>query len=278
MMLAVPDASEPSSEAAHAAVTRLAEEHGPLLFQLGYRFCGDPHQAEDLVQEVFMAALKGWDGFRGASDEKTWLYRIAARACERLHRRRAGEPEHIGSLDVTLPFGDDRMPAVPEEGDPAKAVLQAESRERIERAIVALPDEFRVPLVLKDIAGFSVVEIAGVLGLEEGTVRSRVHRARMKLRDAMERGLPRDPRPAPPPAYPLQTCLDLLEAKQSALDRGVPFESTVICDRCRAVFGTLDMAHAICGDLGRDGMPGEVRARLLAAIREQARSESEQKI
>lgn len=262
---------------AHTAVARLAEEHGPLLYQLGYRFCGDPHQAEDLVQEVFLAALKGWDGFRGASDAKTWLYRIAARACERLHRRRAGEPEHIGSLDGTLPFGHDRMPALPAEEDPAKAVLQAESRERIERAIVALPDEFRVPLVLKDIAGLSVGEIASVLALEEGTVRSRVHRARLKLREAMDHGLPRDPRPTPPPAYPLQTCLDLLEAKQSALDRGVPFESSIVCDRCKAVFGTLDMAHAICGELGRDGMPGEVRARLMDAIRGRARSESEQK-
>ncbi len=194
-----------------------------------------------------------------------------------MHRRRAGEPEHIGSLDGALPFGDDRMPAVPAEGDPVRVVLQAEARERVERAIVLLPDEFRVPLVLKDIAGFSVAEIAGVLGLEEGTVRSRVHRARLKLRDAVESGLPRDPRPPPPPAYPLQTCLDLLEAKQAALDRGVAFESSVICDRCRAVFGTLDMAHAICEDLGRDGMPGEVRGRLLAAIRDQARSESEQK-
>jgi len=184
-----------------------------------------------------------------------------------MHRKKSGEPSHIGSLETLLPFGDRLIAVVADDqSDAVQAQIRAESIERLENEIARLPDEFRVPLVLKDLVGFTLREIANVLGMEEGTVRSRVHRARLKLRSAVDETLPRNPDPAPPPAYEEQTCLDLLNAKQEALDRGVPFDAAVICDRCRSVFASLDLTQEVCRSLADDCLPAGVRERLLERI------------
>jgi RNA polymerase sigma-70 factor (ECF subfamily) len=148
-----------------------------------------------------------------------------------------------------------------------RAQIEVEARERLEAEIVRLPDEFRVPLILKEIVGLSVKEVAEVLGLEEATARSRVHRARLKLRAAVDGALPRAPGPAPAPAYPERTCLDLLNAKQESLDRGVPFDGHVICDRCRSVFASLDLTQQVCRQLANDELPAGVRERLMERVR-----------
>ncbi|MGP1272065.1 MAG: RNA polymerase sigma factor [Phycisphaerales bacterium] len=267
-------ATERTSESADAAVRRLVAEHGDRLFALASRFCGNTSEAEDLVQEVFLSAFRGWDRFRGEAQESTWLYRIAARACQRMHRRRSGEPEHIASLDAPLPFDEPLIAAIPsEQPDGVQAQIRREARERLESEIAALPEPFRVPLVLRDIVGFSVHEVSEILGLEEGTVRTRVHRGRLKLRAAVDSVVPRRPGTAPPAAYPERTCLDLLEAKQSAMDRGVPFDQSVICDRCRSVFATLDLTQDVCRELGHGSLPPALRRRLLDRIN--AREDSE---
>lgn len=265
--MATPRETSQHEDAAHA-VRRLVEEHGGQLFGLARRFCGNADEAEDLVQEVYLQAFKNWDSFRHDASEKTWLYRIAANACQRMHRKRSGEPEQIGSLDQLLPFGDPLIAAVPGElDDQLQRQIETDARERIENAIARLPEEFRIPLVLKEIVGFPVREVAQILGLEEGTVRSRLHRARLKLRSAVDAVIPRAEGEAPPPAYPEQTCLDLLDAKQEALDRGVPFDTRVICQRCQSVFASLDLTQQVCHDLAEGGMPEGLRDKLLSRLR-----------
>lgn len=248
---------------AAAAVGRLVEEHGGALYAIARRLCGDPDEAEDLVQEVFLRAHASWSGFRGESSERAWLYRIAANACRRMHRPRAGEPDRIGSLDELLPWGEPRIAVIASEQEEAAQIrIRAESRERLEAEIARLPDAFRMPLVLKEIAGLSASEIGGILGVGEGTVRSRVHRARLKLRAAVDRALPRREGEAPPPAYDERTCLDLLDAKQAALDRGEALESEVVCERCRSVFASLDLTQRVCRELAAGGVPAGLLERL----------------
>lgn len=255
-------------QAVRDAIDGLVDRHAGSIYGLGLRFCGNATDAEDLVQEVFLNAQKGWEGFRGESDPKTWLYTIAARACQRMQRKKAGEPRRVASLDVELPFGEPLIAALASEQDGVvQAQIRREARERIERAIAELPEEFRVPLVLKEIVGFSVPQVAGMLGLEEGTVKSRVHRARLKLREAVDAVLPRSPEPAPPPAYEERVCLDLLNAKQEALDRGVEFDGAVICDRCRSVFASLDLTQQVCHDLAGGELPTGVRERLRSVLK-----------
>lgn len=259
--------ARPANEPADAALPRLIDEHGPLLYSLGLRFCGDATDAEDLVQETFLQAYRGWDGFEGRSSEKTWLYSIAARACQRMQRKRAGEPTRLASLEELLPFGDPKVAVIADEQDDAlRTQIRREARERVEAAIATLPEDFRVPLILKELVGFTVPEVAGILGLAEGTVKSRIHRGRLQLRAAVDDALPRQPADAPPPPYSQQVCLDLLNAKQEALDRGVPFNQEVICERCRSVFASLDLARDACHDLALGRLPDQLRSRLLEAV------------
>lgn len=259
----------PPSRDRDAALARLVERHAGFVFHLALRFCGNRDDAEDLVQEVFLAATNGWDGFRGESSETTWLYRIAARACGRMHRRRAGEPATIASLDELLPFDVPRIAALPDgQDDVVQQQIRREAVEAVEAAIPSLPDDFRVPLVLKELVGLTVREVADVLDLPEATVRTRVHRARLVLRAAVDGVVPRAPGVAPPPAYPAQTCLDLLDAKQQALDRGVPFDDELICARCASVFATLDLTQDAVHALADGSIPDGVRERLVSRLAE----------
>lgn len=245
---------------ADRAITQLVDRYGDKLYRLGLRVCGDEDEAFDLLQETFLNAYRKWDQFEGRSAPTSWLYSIAVRACRRRHRRRAGEPEALHSLEELLPSGDD-VATVPD--DPLSTALGREAERRLSQALAELPLPYRLPLILKDIAELSVKEVAEILGLKEATVKTRVHRARMQLRGALDSVLPR--RPAPPPDHPRTVCLDLLRARQEALDRGVafPIADSELCSRCGALFTTLELAHDVCHRLGQGPLPAEVRRLLL---------------
>lgn len=243
------------------AIPKLVELHGGQLYGLGLKLCGDAGEAEDVVQETFLQAYRKWDQFEGRAKPSTWLYTIASRICQRMHRKRSGEPEKMASLQDLLPFDREEIAVAP---DPLQEQIKKEAKERVEAAIAELPVTFRMPLVLKDIIGFGVAETAAILGLKPATVKTRVHRARLRLRDALAETLPHKRLPAP--AYPRRVCLDLLDAKQEALDRGAPFPHEVICDRCQAVFASLDLAQDVCASIGAGALPGDVKERLLERL------------
>lgn len=250
---------------AREAVARIAREHTPRLWAIALKLCDNPSEAEDLVQEVFMQALRSWHTFRGDAQVTTWLYGIALNVARRMRRRRAGEPSRLASLDINLPFD---APSVPQPADELDDMLlqqvEKEARQRLEQAICTLPDDFRIPLVLHEIAQLSVPEVSRILGIPEGTVKSRVHRARLRLREEVDRLLPRVE--AGPSQYDQQVCLDLLRAKQEAIDRGVPMETEVLCDRCRSVFASLDLTHDLCRSLSSGEPPEGLLDRLLNRI------------
>lgn len=249
------------------AIPALLDLHGPRLHALGLRMCGGRQDAEDLVQETFLQAWRAWDRFEGRSDPGTWLWAIAARACQRSRRRRAGQPARMLSLDPAASFGEGPVADLPSGGGtPLDEEVRREAVERLEEGIAALPESHRLPLVLLDVLEMSVAQVATVLGLRPGTVRTRVHRARMKLRESLEKALPT--RDAPPPEYSKAVCLDLLRARQEALDRGVPFPlaDKLTCERCRAVFATLGLGRDLCLDLAKGKLPAEVRRRLMGKL------------
>lgn len=270
----------PASE----AIPKLMEEHGGKIYGLGLRVCSGPAEAEDLVQETFLRAFRHWDQFQGQSAPSSWLYTIATRVCRRMHRRRAGEPRRVESLAELLPSADEAVVAPPEHHDPLANQLRREAQEQVQRALGELPLDFRMPLMLKDIAELSMPEIAKILGIKEGTVKTRIHRGRLKLRrvlsESLEAGAPTPIEQGPiegeeergvagselTPSQPhsRQVCLDLLRAKQEGLDRGVdlPLSADELCSRCSALFRSLDLTVGACRDLGQGDLPEKVRQAL----------------
>ncbi len=266
---AAPDVDSPdyANLPADVALPGLLEAHGGRLHSLALKFCGSAEDAEDLVQDVFLLAYRKWDQFKGESRPTTWLYTIAARACQRRKRRRSGEPRNLDSLDDLLPFDDGPVADLPAaEHDPYHAQVHREAREQIERALARLPRPYRMALILKDLVELPVADVARVLSLKEATVKTRVHRARLQLRRALSSTLPR--KQAPPPLYSHRVCLDLLAAKQEALDREVEFPvgGSEVCERCASLFATLDLGRDACREIGRGELPAALRARLLAEM------------
>jgi RNA polymerase sigma-70 factor (ECF subfamily) len=135
---------------------------------------GSTQDAEDLLQDVFLQAYKKLDSFRGESSLGTWLYRLAVNQCLDFLRGR-----QTRMTRATDSFDDD---AVPEPSSPAPAIPAAISRVDLERAVARLPEGCRLAFVLHDVEGFAHHEVASLLGISEGTSKSQVHKARLKLR------------------------------------------------------------------------------------------------
>lgn len=249
-------------------LTRLVAAEGRRLLSFTRRSCGDGSDAEDVVQEVFTLAFRCWHQLAQAESARAWLYAIARRVCQRLHRKRADEPAHLESLEALLP-GETRT--IPDFGTfasgPHADRIRSEAREIVERALAGLPEAYRRPLVLAEIAELTASEIADVLGLKEATVKTRLHRARLKLRAVLAPRLPQ--RRTPPEEHAREVCLVLVQAKLDAMARRAPFpySDEALCERCRTVIGTLDLASASCAALEAEQFPERLRSAILAASR-----------
>jgi RNA polymerase sigma-70 factor (ECF subfamily) len=160
-----------------AAFEELYRAHSARLYSLLLRMVGGAEDAEDLLQDVFLQAHRKLDSFRGDSSLGTWLYRLAVNQCLDYLRGRQSKMTR-----VTESFEDE---AVQEPASLAPAVPAAISRVDLERAIARLPEGCRLAFVLHDVEGFAHHEVAGLLGISEGTSKSQVHKARLKLRSML---------------------------------------------------------------------------------------------
>ena len=150
------------------------------LFALVVRMVPDRDQASDVVQEAFFSAYKHMDGFRGGS-VKSWLNRIAVNAAmdtQRARKRRPVQP---------YPELDDEswQPPAGEEADPERTALLTERTRTLARALAEITDDQRAAIVLYDVEGYDYLEIAEMTGVSLGTVKSRIHRGRLALRDLL---------------------------------------------------------------------------------------------
>lgn len=185
------DPDAPAVAAARAgdvrATERLLADHYERLYTLCRRLCHDMEQAQDATQNTLIAIVRGLPKFDGRSTFATWSYRIATN-CALDELRRAAR-HHARTLDLTARAVEADVLELPERPttggglplDPGEAVVTAELRARLGRALDELDPRFRVPLVLYEVAGHDYDEIAGILELAPGTVRSRIHRARRHL-------------------------------------------------------------------------------------------------
>jgi RNA polymerase sigma-70 factor, ECF subfamily len=149
------------------------------IFGVAARMLGNRAEAEEIAQETFLRAHRALPEFRAEAPLGTWLYTIASRLCL---NRLAGSHRRLTRAD------EDALAAAPtDEPDAAVALERSELDQALREAIASLPEERRIVVVLRDLEGLTYEEIAEVLALAPGTVRSRLHRARLDLKAKLER-------------------------------------------------------------------------------------------
>lgn len=159
------------------------------VFNTVFRCTGDRHAAEDMTQDIFMKILGGLAGFHGKSALSTWIYRITLNHCAS-EARRLSTRKRKAEVSLTGADASGEESAIDpgdSSGDPFRKAEDAEKARMIQAAISSLDPEFRESLVLRDVEGFSYEEIAEIIGKPVGTVRSRIHRARLTLRDSLKK-------------------------------------------------------------------------------------------
>ncbi len=166
------------------ALVRLYESR---IYNLAYRMMGDPDSAADASQEAFLAAFRNLRSFRGGSF-RSWLLRIATNACYDMLRARKRRP----SVSLDLPEnadGDDSPLQIPDTGEsPDEIALRRELAAAIQQGLDHLPEDQRLAVVLSDIQGLAYEEIAQITNANLGTVKSRLSRGRMRLREVLRAG------------------------------------------------------------------------------------------
>jgi len=167
----------------------IVERHQDRLYNTIYRLLGSADDARDVLQDVFVKAFENLDRFRGGSSLYTWLFRIAVNTSLSHRRKRRWVPMGLGSPDDGENPGRPTL-ADPTPADPAGPMMAAETEHLIQEAIGSLDDEHRTIVVLRDIQHCDYREIAQILDVPPGTVKSRLHRARLMLRDRLKPLLP----------------------------------------------------------------------------------------
>jgi RNA polymerase sigma-70 factor (ECF subfamily) len=169
----------------------------PNLYSAALRLTRNPSDAEDLVQETYLRAFRGFSGFEEGTNLRAWMYRILTNTFINAYRKKQREPITVQDEDIEDWYLYDKLGESGVEASAEAAVLERIPDEDVQKALEALPEGFRLAVILADIEGFSYKEIARILDIPMGTVMSRLHRGRRALEKALwetvrERGLVTD--------------------------------------------------------------------------------------
>ena len=173
----------------------LVRKYEGRLYSFGMKMCGSAPDAEDMVQDTFLNVFKYISGFRYETRFKNWLYRIATSVCMKKRRRSKFAPERELSLEDFLPGEDEPRPSeVPRWArTPSENLLDGELAQILNQAILDLPENYRMVVVLRDVEGFSTEETAQILKLSASNVKVRLHRGRLFLREKLKGYFEDDP-------------------------------------------------------------------------------------
>ena len=168
-----------------AEFARLVEAYSGVIYRLALKMLKDPQDAEDILQETFLKAYRHLSGFDGRSSLSTWLYRIATNEALMLLRKRK-----LVTVPIDEPADDNEPLEAPVQIVdwcclPEDELMSSEARRRMDNAVQALTPALRAVFVLRDLQGLSTQETADVLGLSEEAVKTRLSRARLRLRELL---------------------------------------------------------------------------------------------
>jgi RNA polymerase sigma-70 factor, ECF subfamily len=170
------------------AFGELVERHQKKMLNIAYRMLGDYDEACDIVQEGFLAAYKSLNKFKGEAKFSTWLYRIVVNFTKNRLKQRKSLAQHEGA---SIDDAEERKSgclvclSAAKTGNPDELLEQSEREAHVQKCITALNVEYREVLVMRDIQGFSYDEIRDILQIPDGTVKSRLSRARLALKDCL---------------------------------------------------------------------------------------------
>ncbi|HON01247.1 MAG TPA: sigma-70 family RNA polymerase sigma factor [Acidobacteriota bacterium] len=171
------------------AIDELVDQYSKPLFGVILNYTKNPSDAEEILQDTLLKIIHKIDTFREESDVWPWMRRIAINNGIMWLRKHRTRNERTTSLDELLPdFSREGEFAVPVYGwtvDPEEVYLNSELAGELYEAVQLLPFEYRIPLVLKDIEGYSIKQISSLLGLKEPTTKTRIHRARLVVRQKL---------------------------------------------------------------------------------------------
>jgi RNA polymerase sigma-70 factor (ECF subfamily) len=251
------------------ALETLLERHQAQIYRFGMKMCRDPEDAKDVLQDTLLAMARGVRDFRGASSISTWLYTIARSFCIKKRRRSKFAPEEERSLDTDLTTEAKHLAAPGESPDEALAGKQVETA--LEQAIAALEPMYREVLLLRDAEGLTAPEVAEIIGVTPQAVKSRLHRARLSVRERVAPllGVELDQPPAP------GTCPDVLTMFSQHLEDEISADLCAdmerhleTCGRCRGACDSLKRTLALCRTSGPSAeVPSAVRASVKMALR-----------
>jgi RNA polymerase sigma-70 factor, ECF subfamily len=175
------------------AFNDLVKKYERRVFGLLLRLIGRRDEAEDLAQEVFVQVFKAIGGFRGEAKLSTWIFRIAVNLSKNrtkyLARRRIDSQDHFDGVADEVPLHGAKDATIAVIARPDELLSGIELEAIVENSIAALEPEFREVLILRDVEDMTYEEIAEITGLADGTVKSRIHRARIQLKEAVELAL-----------------------------------------------------------------------------------------
>jgi RNA polymerase sigma-70 factor (ECF subfamily) len=171
------------------SVDRAIESLQGAVYSFGMKVCGHPQDAEDTAQETLIRLARSLKDFPDARALAVWLYKVAKTQCLMSRRKSKFAPAQMLSLDALMPDHGEAGRAAPKSWaiTPEEVVLHRESRARLEKAVLALPKPYRLVLILRDMEQLDTREVAEVMEISEDTVKMRLHRARVFVRNELEK-------------------------------------------------------------------------------------------
>jgi RNA polymerase sigma-70 factor, ECF subfamily len=250
------------------ALNELLDRHQGRVFRFGMKMCGAEEDAKDILQETLLAAARNMDGFRGSSSVSTWLYAIARSFCIKKRRTSKFAPEHLESLEGGEGGAHETADA---RRSPEEDVAGRQVKDALQGAIARLEPMYREVLVLRDVEGLSAAEVAEVLGITVEAVKSRLHRARVAVRDQVAPllGVEEPTAPAPGPACPdvLGLFSQRLEGEISANVCEELEQHLHGCPRCSARCDSLRASLQLCRQAGDETVPPRIEHSVRTALK-----------
>lgn len=248
------------------ALEELLSRHQSRIFRFGRKMCGDEEDAADVLQETLIAAARTLPEFRGASSVSTWLYTIARSFCIKHRRTSKFAPTQLRSLEAE----EEHAAAIPDPArTPEEAAAGRELQDALDGAIAALEPGYREVLVLRDVEGLSAAEVGEALGLSVDAVKSRLHRARVAVRERVAPAL--GVGEGPPSTGP--GCRDVVELFSRRMEGEIDSSACAdleqhlqSCPSCRGRCDSLRSTLAICKRAGETRVPAAVERSVREAL------------